>query len=270
MIIKLKLFGIRFSISKNKAIVTARANENWHDLVEITVKKGYWGLENLSFIPGSVGASPVQNIGAYGVELKDVFVSCKVFDMKENKFTVLKNKDCKFAYRYSIFKKFPNRYIILEIKLRLSKTKKSVLDYKPLDKLKARKDLEVKDISNLVIETRKEKLPDYNKFPNCGSFFKNPIINKETLSKLETKFPNIPFFTFGKKFKVPAGWFIEYIAKMKGEKINGVGTWKNQALVLVNYENKDIEELEDLIKIIKNKIKSETGITLEQEVNFVH
>jgi UDP-N-acetylmuramate dehydrogenase len=132
------------------------------------------------------------------------------------------------------------------------------------------KNITVKDISEAVIDTRKEKLPDYNIYPNCGSFFKNPVIKKKDLELLKSKYPSIHYFAFQKNYKIPAAWLIENIAKMKGKKVNGVGTWHSQPLVLVNYENKTIRELNRLIKIIKSKIKSQTGIELEQEVNYVN
>lgn len=271
LILKLNFFGVNITRESGTTVeIDVGASENWHGLVRYSLKKNFWGLENLSYIPGSVGAAPVQNIGAYGVELKDIFISTNVFDTKKNKFITFSKKNCQFAYRDSVFKKHKNRYVIVSVKLRLSKIPKPILNYKPLDILKINQKVNIGQISNLVIATRKAKLPDYNKFPNCGSFFKNPIISFILFNKIQKKYPNIPFFKTEKKIKIPAAWLIENVAKMKGRRNKNVGTWPNQPLVLVNYKNATSLELNNFVKIIQKKIAKETGILLEQEVNFVN
>lgn len=249
--------------------VSANANVNWHDLVMFTVNNNLWGLENLSLIPGSVGAAPVQNIGAYGVELKKTFFTAKVYDIVKNKYVTLKNIDCDFSYRHSIFKKFKNRYIIISVTFKLSKKRNPVLTYSPLNKLDKDK-VTVKEISELVSKVRREKLPDYNIFPNSGSFFKNPKISFAQLKKLQKKFPNLVFFEEKTQYKIATAWFIEHILKMKGKKKENFGTAKTHALVIVNHDgNGEAKELNKFVKLITQKMKKDTGLVIEQEVNFV-
>lgn len=193
LFIKLNFDTIEYSTKDASVFVHVGASVNWHTLVLDTIEKKLWGIENLSFIPGSVGAAPVQNIGAYGVELKDVFVSAKVFDTKLNKFKLLNNKACKFGYRDSIFKKHKNRYIIISVVLKLSSKPMPILTYKPLDSLKG-VNPSIKEISSMIINIRKEKLPDYKLYPNCGSFFKNPIVNKSKLKSLQKKLSRYSIF----------------------------------------------------------------------------
>jgi UDP-N-acetylmuramate dehydrogenase len=238
-------------------------------LVKFTVDKNLWGLENLSYIPGSVGAAPVQNIGAYGAELQTTFVSCKVFDVIKNKFLILNKKDCKFGNRDSIFKHKKNRYIIWSVKFRLSKIRKPILSYRPLDILD-KKTVSIKEIRDLIIKTRAEKLPDYQIWPNSGSFFKNPIVNARKLKELQKKFPQMVYFVENKKYKIPIAWFIENVIKMKGVVIGNFSTYKNHSLVVVNHNGLgEAKELNKFIKLIEKKIEKKTGLKLEQEVNFI-
>lgn len=254
-------------------LVTASANTNWNSLVEKTVENNLWGLENLTLIPGSVGAAPVQNIGAYGVELRKTFYSAKVFDTVKNKFIILKNKDCKFSYRDSVFKQNKNRYIILSVTLKLSSKRKAVLTYSPLNKLD-KKNVSVQEVSELVRKVRQEKLPDYKIYPNSGSFIKNPKVNATQLKKLQSKFPGLVFFTENEKektiYKIPIAWFIEHIIKMKGVVVGNFGTYKNHSLVFVNHEGLgDAKELNNYVKLISKKLTKVTGLSIEQEVNFI-
>lgn len=252
--------------------VTASANVNWNTLVEETVKRNLWGLENLTLIPGSVGAAPVQNIGAYGVELKNCFYSAQVYDTIKNKFLTLKKKDCKFSYRHSIFKQNKNRFIILSVTFKLSTKRKPTLTYSPLKQLD-KENVTVQEISELVKKTRQEKLPDYKTFPNSGSFFKNPKVSASQLKKLQKKFPVLVYFEEKQKnkkvYKIAIAWFIENVIKMKGVMVGNFGTAKTHSLVLVNYGLGDAKELNSYVKLISKKIKKETGLQLEQEVNFV-
>lgn len=277
LFIKLNLpketFYSQDSVDINSILVTAPANLNWNFLVQETVGKNLWGLENLSLIPGTVGAAPVQNIGAYGTDISNTFFSAEVFDFKRNKFLVLKNKDCKFSYRDSIFKKNKNRYIILSVTFKLSKKRKPILTYSPLNKLDKEK-VSLKEIADYVIKTRKEKLPDYNIYPNCGSFFKNSKISFSQLKKLQKKFPNLVFFeelqNKKKIYKIAIAWFIEHVIKMKGVQVGNFGTYKNHSLVIVNHGGKgNSKELNKYIKLLSKKIKKECALKLEQEVNFI-
>lgn len=254
-------------------MVTATANTNWNSLVEETVSKNLWGLENLTYVPGSVGAAPVQNIGAYGVELKNTFDSAHVYDTVKNKFVTLKNKDCKFSYRHSVFKDYKNRYVILSVTFKLSTDRNPILSYSPLNKLN-KEEVTLSEISNLVKKVRTEKLPDYNIFPNSGSFFKNPKVSASQLKKLQKKFPNLVFFeeklANKKVYKIAIAWFIENVIHMKGVIVGNFGTAKTHSLVLVNYDGKgDAKELNNYIKLLAKKIKKETDLILEQEVNFI-
>lgn len=268
--LKLKQKGIKvIKDHKKDVILEIGASENWHKLVVSTVKNGYWGIENLALIPGSVGAAPVQNIGAYGVELKDVLESVEVYDIFESKFKTLSKDSCKFGYRNSIFKKHRNKYIILSLKIKLSKVSKPVLVYGPLDVLKNRKNITQKEIFNLVVKTRKEKLPNYKLLPNCGSFFKNPILSKSELTKLKVKYKNIPSFQSDEGVKVPAAWLIDSIGKMKGYQTENFLISPKQALVIINTNKGTYLKLNKLVRKIKQKVFDLTNIELEQEVNFV-
>ena len=249
--------------------ITAKAGEIFDDLVNLSTKNNWWGIENLSYIPGTVGASPVQNIGTYGVELKDVLDYVRAYDTQENKFVEFKNEDCGFGYRDSLFKKESGRYIICDITLKLSKNENAKLDYKPLDSLKEKENLTPRDVRELVIKTRTEKLPDYKKFPNAGSFFKNVIVTKEKFEELQKIYPDIKFFEEGENIKIPTAWFIENVAEMKGVQIGNVGTSQTQPLVLINYGANDAQELFDFEKIIIDKIFEKTEINIEREVNYI-
>ncbi|HCC06269.1 TPA: UDP-N-acetylenolpyruvoylglucosamine reductase [Candidatus Nomurabacteria bacterium] len=256
-------------ITNNEVFLTTFAGETFDDIVKYSVEQNLWGIENLSHIPGSVGAAPVQNIGAYGVELKDTLVSIRVFDIEANLFKDLLNSECDFAYRDSFFKHNPGKYIIISITLNLTKEFKPVLEYKPLDSLQGKAGLTSKDVRDLVIATRLTKLPDWKKFPNTGSFFKNIIITKEEWDTLKMTYPDMPVHEVRGGYKVPTAWLIEHVADAKGLKVGDVGTWPNQPLVIVNYGNADAEEINEFASNIQKKVEEKTGIKLEREVVFV-
>lgn len=268
LILKIEMKGITFEEIDNFVYVKVKAGEFWDDVVQMSVENNLWGIENLSYIPGTIGAAPVQNIGAYGVEIKDVLEEVKVYDIEEERFKVLKNEDCEFAYRDSIFKKEIGRCIICDITLKLSKIRNPILAYKPLDILN-KENVSVEEIRNEVIRIRKEKLPDYKEYPNVGSFFKNVLVTKEKFEELKGKHPNIPSFLDGELIKVPTAWLIDNVAKMKGVRRGDVGTWPNQPLVLVNYGTDKTEEIINFEEEIRKKIFDETGLIIEREVNFV-
>lgn len=250
--------------------LTALSGESFDDVVNYSVEQGLWGIENLSHIPGSVGAAPVQNIGAYGSELKDTLISVRIFDIEQNLFKDLLNEECNFEYRDSLFKNNPGKYVIISITLNLTKEFKPVLDYKPLDTLKGKDNLTSKDVRDLVIATRLTKLPDWKKFPNTGSFFKNIIITKEEWDALKGTYPNMPVHEVRSGYKVPTAWLVEHIAEAKGLKVGDVGTWPNQPLVIVNYGNVTASEINDFASEIQRKVEERTGIKLEREVNFIN
>lgn len=270
LFIKLEFKGIECNpLNAGFYTLTAASGESFDDVVKYSVEQGLWGIENLSHIPGSAGAAPVQNVGAYGVELKDTLVSVRVFDIEENSFKDLLNEECDFGYRDSLFKHKIGKYIIISITLKLSSEPKPVLTYKPLDALLNKQDLSPKVIRDLVILTRTTKLPDWKKFPNTGSFFKNVFITKAEGKALKVIYPDMPLIELPNGYKLPTAWLIEHIAESKGVKIGEVGTWPNQPLVIVNYGNASAVEVNDFASSIQQKIEGKTGIKLEREVNFV-
>ena len=273
LVIHLNIGGIVINkIDDDYRIVTAGAGENWHDLVIYCLKNGLGGIENLSLIPGSVGAAPIQNIGAYGVELKDVFVSCEVLDKRTMELENYMLDDCSFGYRDSIFKKNKN-LIITSLKLKLKiKNHNIISDYVDIKKELIRLNIDkptINDISNAVCKIRKAKLPDPKIIGNAGSFFKNPIINSEKLDRLKKKYKDVPAFKLKEnKYKIPAAWLIE-TAGFKGKNYGNFGVHQNQPLVLVNYgdaKGKDIYKLSTSISKIIFKI---FDIKLEPEVNII-
>ncbi len=268
LFIKLPKGGMEFREEGDDVYVKVGANVMWDDLVQVCVTRGLWGIENLSSIPGTVGAAPVQNIGAYGVELAEVFVSLDALDLITMEMVTLTREACQFGYRDSLFKYQKGRYVIVCITLKLSTLPTPVLTYKPLDALQATKPSLVQ-IREAVIAVRTKKLPNYHEHPNAGSFFKNPIVDLETSEMLKEKFPEMSFIQTLQGFKIPAAWLVEHIAQMKGVKQGNVGTWPHQPLVIVNYGNTTADELDAFAGEIRRKIGERTGIVLEQEVNRI-
>lgn len=253
--------------------VKAMAGENWHNFVLHCIKNDFGGLENLSLIPGNVGTAPIQNIGAYGVELKDTFVSCNALEidtLKEREFT---KEEVKFEYRNSIFKnEVKEKYIITSVTFCLTKKNhKKNTSYGDIQKVLSDKKIDnpsIQDISEAVIAIRRSKLPDPKTLGNSGSFFKNPIVDLETFQVFRSKFPEAPFYEVSAtEFKIPAGWLIEY-SGFKGKRFGDAGIHKNQALVLVNYGNATGKEIWNLALKIQKSVKVKTGITIEPEVNI--
>lgn len=242
------------------------AGEIWDDFVGYSVINKYYGLENLSLIPGSVGASVIQNIGAYGSEVKDCVDCVEIYDTKNNTYEIFSFKDCKFRYRNSIFKDELNRYVVISITFKLLKKENLNLSYKDIKKVITDPKLcNSMELRNCVINIRKNKLPDFNIIGNVGSFFHNPIIDKSFLDELLLKYPNIPFFKDSEdKFKVSAGWLIENIG-LKGYRKNNVGTYDKQALVLVNYADATKTEILDFANYIIDKVKTVYNIRLNIE-----
>ena len=258
--------------SENELLLEVAGGENWHDFVLYCIDHGYGGVENLSLIPGNVGTSPIQNIGAYGVELKDVFYSCDAVSRGTGKKRTFSLEDCNFGYRDSVFKKdLKDAYIITSVTFRLTKNTHTInTDYGAIfDTLKAKEisNPTIKDISDAVIEIRQSKLPDPKKIGNSGSFFKNPTIDQKTFSKLRSKFPEVPYYPVSTdRIKVPAGWLIEK-AGFKGKRFGDAGVHNRQALVLVNHGNASGEEIWALAMHIQKKVQDIFGLEIEPEVN---
>lgn len=254
--------------------IKAGAGVLWNELVQYCVQRGYGGIENLSLIPGTVGAAPVQNIGAYGVELKDVFHSCTVFDTLDQSWRRFNKEACAFGYRESIFKKAENRgrYIITEVVLHLCEEARINTSYGAIQHELERRgilDPTIRDISEVVSTIRVAKLPDPATIGNSGSFFKNPIIDAAFFEQLQSQYVDISHYSVdSNKVKIAAGWLIEQCG-WKGVRFGNTGTWKNQALVLVNNGNATGSEVYDFSERIIESVYARFGIQLEREVNVV-
>ncbi|MBK8845036.1 MAG: UDP-N-acetylmuramate dehydrogenase [Bacteroidetes bacterium] len=272
IVIHNKLKGISIAHTGSHPTVTASAGENWHHLVQFCIEHNLAGIENLSLIPGTVGAAPIQNIGAYGVELKEVFKSLVAWNIGEARMEEIDNKACNFGYRNSIFKnQAKNKYIIVSVTLQLSHTSKVTTHYGAIEsELKKRNFTEptIKNISDIVIGIRQSKLPDPAVIGNAGSFFKNPEIEKSHFEKLKESFPNIVGYPAGSKIKCAAGWLIEQCG-YKGKRIGNAGCHKDQALVLVNLGGATGSEVLHLSTQIIVSVKSKFDIELEREVNII-
>lgn len=253
--------------------VSAAAGENWHKFVLYCIENNLAGVENLSLIPGSVGASPMQNIGAYGAEIKDVFYELEAYNIKEKKLQIFTAKDCEFGYRESVFKrKYKGKFIITSVTFKLNKTPVFNTSYgaiqQELDKMGVH-DLSIAAISQAVIRIRQSKLPDPKEIGNAGSFFKNPALPKEQFEKLREKFPGIIGFpSKDDTIKVAAGWLIEQCG-WKGYRKGDAGCHAKQALVLVNYGNANGIDIYDLSTEIMHSVEAKFGIILEREVNVI-
>ena len=273
-ILKIEIKGIEIiEENENTVYISVGAGENWNDFVKWTLVKNYGGIENLSLIPGNVGSAPIQNIGAYGVELKDVFQSCRAISIDNKILKTFNKKQCNFTYRSSIFKeKLKNKYIISRVTFKLSKINHVInSEYKPLkDLLKIKGNLNptIQDISKLVIEIRTNKLPDPKKIGNCGSFFKNPIISNSKFKNLNEYFSSVPNYKISEnEVKIPAAWLIEECG-FKGKIEGKTGTHKKHALVIVNNGGATGKEIYDFSQKIKKSVLKKFNILLEEEVNI--
>jgi len=273
LVIKISIKGISVVTDNNKIWVSAGAGEVWNDFVTYCVRHHYAGVENLSLIPGTVGASPIQNIGAYGVELKDVFESCTAFEIATGLIKTFSFADCHFGYRESAFKNdLKGQYIITGVTFRLSAEAKINISYGAIEaELEKRgiTDPDIADVSAAVSHIRVSKLPDPSTIGNAGSFFKNPVIEKHEFADIVAKHPDVVHYpTADNKIKLAAGWLIEQCG-WKGKVVGNTGTWKNQALVLVNHGGASGREVYDLSAQIIDSVKSTFGVTLEREVNIL-
>ncbi|RFZ82286.1 UDP-N-acetylmuramate dehydrogenase [Mucilaginibacter terrenus] len=273
IVIRLNIRGIEHRISHDDVVVEAGAGEVWNDLVNYCVDHGFAGMENLSLIPGSVGASPIQNIGAYGIELKDIFESCTAFELSTGEFRNFTKKECKFGYRESVFKgELAGQFIITSVKFGLSLIPNLNLKYGAIEQELAARGIispTLKDVSQVVSHIRVSKLPDPSTIGNAGSFFKNPVISAEAFGPIQQKFPNIVNFPAGDgQVKLAAGWLIEQCG-WKGKTVGHTGTWKNQALVLVNHGGATGNEVYNLSSQIIDSVYTKFGVTLQREVNII-
>ena len=256
------------------AWVRAQAGENWHEFVLFCIDNNLGGIENMSLIPGNVGTTPVQNIGAYGTEIKDTFDSCEALHIESQELRQFNNVDCKFGYRESVFKNDEKgKYIITSVVFKLTKKNHKIntaygditaeLDSRNI------KNPSINDVSDAVIAIRQSKLPNPKELGNSGSFFKNPIITKTEFDKIYAQNPTMPHYVVSEEFvKVPAGWLIEQ-AGFKGKRFGDAGIHKNQALVLVNYGNATGQEILAVARDIQSTVLAKYGIAIEAEVNII-
>lgn len=249
--------------------VRVEAGEDWDTFVEYCIKQGWYGLENLSYIPGTVGATPVQNIGAYGVEVSRVIFEVTVYDIQKHEFVTMSATDCKFTYRTSIFKEEMNRYIIVSVLFRLEKVYTPIITYKDVVESLHGKEVTAEKMREIIIDIRKNKLPDWKILPTAGSFFKNPEVTKVEGERLQTLFSTMPLYPHNDGYKIPAGFLIEHVADMKGFRHKGVGVYEKHALVLVNLGDGTYQELMELVHEIQEKVKTKTGVNLVPEVNII-
>jgi UDP-N-acetylmuramate dehydrogenase len=259
-------------INENDIHITALSGENWHEFVIWTLDRGFYGLENMSLIPGTVGAAPMQNIGAYGVEFKDVCVQVDALELATGALKSFSYAECEFGYRESVFKRaLKDQYFIYQVHLKLSRNspiKASYGNIQDVLKAKGTKHPSHRDISNAVIEIRSSKLPDPSKLGNAGSFFKNPVVLQSQADALLMEYPNAPHYPDGDKVKIPAGWLIEQCG-FKGFRVGNVGSHKDQALVIVNYGGASGQEIFDYSEKIILEVQKKFNFVLEREVNMI-
>ncbi|WP_372638730.1 UDP-N-acetylmuramate dehydrogenase [Fodinibius sp.] len=247
--------------------------ENWHQTVRYAVDQGWGGIENLSLIPGTVGAAPIQNIGAYGVELADVFEKLEAVEISSAEVHSFDRKQCRFGYRDSIFKgALKGQYVISKVVLRLDKQPRPNTSYGAIQSELDQRDIEhptIRDVSDMVIDIRNSKLPNPETLGNAGSFFKNPVIDNEKFDRLKASFPGMPGYPIDDQTtKVPAGWLIEETG-WKGKVVGNTGTYRQQALVIVNHGGATADEILDLAREIQHSVREQFDIDLVPEVNII-
>jgi len=274
LVLKNEIKGINIiKEGEEHVYVQAGAGENWHQFVMYCIDKNLAGLENLSLIPGNVGASPMQNIGAYGVEIKDVFYELDAWHVKDQQLVKFNKEACEFGYRESVFKrKYKDQFVILQVTYRLNKTPHFNTSYGAIEQEMERmgvKELSIRAISDAVIHIRSSKLPNPAEIGNAGSFFKNPEISKEKYEALKEAFPAIVAYPLPHdQYKLAAGWLIEQ-SGWKGYRDGDAGVHAKQALVLVNYGHASGEELVELSWKVIESVKEKFGVVLEREVNII-
>lgn len=258
--------------SETHCVVSCGGGELWQTLVDFSLSHNLGGIENLTLIPGTVGASPVQNIGAYGQEVQETIQLVEYFDFQAQTVKTLTNTECQFEYRSSIFKKaFAGITCITRVTFQLSKNPTPNLSYAPVAEQFAgqKEPVTIQKVSEAIANIRRSKLPDSQVVANCGSFFKNPVVRAEIYSKLAVLHPDIPgFMQSDGKIKIPGAWLIEH-AGWKGKRIGAIGTYSTQPLVLVNYGGAKAEELFAFVDMLQNDVFAKFGVFLEPEVNIV-
>jgi len=275
LVIKNELKGINVSSETDDEVeIEVASGENWHDFVLWALDQDYFGIENLSLIPGTVGAAPMQNIGAYGVEIEDVLTYVEYLDYDSNTIKTIKAANCELGYRDSIFKKeLKSKCFITKVGFKLQKVAKINSSYGAINQKLEAWDIEnptPKDISNAVIDIRQSKLPNPEVIGNAGSFFKNVLVNPREMADLKSFYPMIPHYpTDTKDIKIPTAWLIDQCG-WKGKKIDNVGTHVNHALVLVNYGGAQGQDIMNLAHDIQQSVWEKFSIEIKPEVNYVY
>lgn len=272
LVVRVAILGRHWEqIEERGATLVLGAGENWHEAVMYAARAGYRGIENLALIPGTAGAAPVQNIGAYGVELCDTLQSVSALDRTTGERVTLEADECRFAYRDSLFKQTPGRYVITEIRLRLSRTRPLVLGYRDLEEYLGPVDadrLEPMAVAEAVMAIRRCKLPDPEILPNAGSFFKNPVIDTARFEALKARYPDIAAYPQAEGVKLAAAWLIDQ-SGWKGYRNARVGVHNRQALVLINHSGGTGRDILALAETIRGSVQERFGVTLEMEPGIV-
>lgn len=258
----------RNDISPTESILEAESGLNWDEFVRRSIDEGLYGLENLAYIPGEVGASAIQNIGAYGVEAKDFIHSVSTIDTATGNERVFTPEECRYAYRDSIFKHVAGRYIVTKAAYRLSRVKKFTLEYGPLKELASDPGLTASKVYDRVVNIRRSKLPEPSELGSAGSFFKNPVVPVDKFNRLKSEYADIPSYEAPAGIKIPAGWLIEH-AGLKGHRIGGAEVYPKQCLVIVNTGSATARDIVDLYTFIQSTVERIYGIRLEPEANIV-
>ncbi len=273
LVIKNEIKGMEItSENEQELIIRSASGESWSRLVYFSIEKSLYGMENTFYIPGTVGAAPVQNIGAYGVELKDFFYNLSAINLETGQEEYFNLRDCQFAYRDSIFKQaLKGKYFILWVEVKLKRNGELKLDYPDIQKALSEKNLTkptLKELTEIIREIRDQKLPNPAILPNAGSFFKNPIINSDLFVELKDKYLDLKYFINNDQIKIPAAWLIEKCG-FKGRRFSSVGVYDKQALIIVNHGGASQLDILDLSKKIKIEVKNRFKIDLEEEVNIL-
>jgi UDP-N-acetylmuramate dehydrogenase len=273
LVIKVEIMGVtKESETKDKVVLKIGAGEHWDSVVRRTVELGLSGVEAMSMIPGTAGAAPVQNAGAYGEEIKDTFVELTAYDIPRQEFVRMNKEDCEFEYRSSIFKTSAiGRYVITSVTLELSKKQPKQPTYESLKKYLDQNHIENPDVRQIrdgVMEVRRRILPDPSVVPSCGSFFKSPIVSAAKLKEIEKQYKKVPSYPYDGKFKIAAGWLVEQCG-FKGSEHFGLKVWESHALVITNPNHATSDQLLQMVRLITDSVNERFGIVLEPEPQFI-
>lgn len=266
-----KIKGVTYQEKGNDVFATFASGEILDEVIADTVSKNYWGLENLSAIPGTVGATPIQNVGAYGVEVSDLIIEIFAINIKTKEEKIFTTTECKFSYRDSFFKTDAGKdWLVLDVTFKLSKVPTPKLTYGSLKELAENKNISLGEIRNEIIKIRSTKFPNWREVGTAGSFFKNPIINNDHYKALLLEYPDLPSYPESENnTKVSLGWILDNVCHLKGFSRDGVSLYEKQALVLINDSATSAKQIDDFADFVKEKVKEKTGIEIEREVRNI-